>query len=1768
MNVKKLTFLISIFLFLAGCSDDDDNSNNRAKKRRTNPTPELPLSFTLDSRHTAHANKVALVFEEVEAGDALMLWRNSTCSGDRERDTTLSEGETADGVFRVQASFNPDILGTHSYSARIRRDGKESACVTQEISHQTATVVAGGDHTCGILQNGLLKCWGDGSDGRLGNGAAYNLGGTGVELYPVRIGSDFSVVVKKVVLGRRHTCALMSDHQVRCWGSNRSGQIGWWSGGTNARGDSGEEMTSLEAVDLGTVGGEPVPVWDIFAGANHTCALVGENAWALSVKCWGYNIDGQLGLGDINSRGDADNEMGDALPALELGSKGSVVALDGGLNFTCALFDDGSVRCWGERVHGQLGLNTVPTGKIGDESGEMGDSLVAVALGESDKAMALSAGNEHACVILQGGAVKCWGSNTYGQLGLGDTDHRGDQNSEMGDALPAVDLGTGRTAIAISAGRYHTCAILDNASLKCWGNNTYGQLGQGDNDNRGDNADEMGDDLASLNFGTRTVVGVSAGGSHTCAALSDDSILCWGRGTNGQLLQENNDEISSVESLKAADTGDTGSVIRDASMGTKHACAIFSHGRVKCWGDNQYGQLGQGNINPVGASTNGSKDEVWEIAPVDLGRGRTATKIAVGRHHSCALVRDGRGDEEGVVCWGKNDVGQLGRGEKGQNRGDQSSEMGDALRVIRWDGKKVLEMGAGEDFTCVLLDSNEIRCWGQNDQGQLGAGNTTVIGDDETVSLNTTTAVGFPGSTDPAALRVGRWHACAILDDARLICWGDNGSGQLGQASSGDLGDNESVGSVSPIDFGSTDTVTSASAGDEHTCAVLTAGATRCWGEGAAGRLGRNSETDVTGSPTTGDINFGLSRTINGVVLGSAHSCGIVSSWSSIACWGLNASGQLGIGHRGNVGTEANLVSNSIFPFLSTERLILGGEQTCILGPDRLLRCWGNNASGQLGVGNVLNRGGRTGKIIFAENLDAINAFTPQVNDFPLTVQTLASHVSTLFVSATDVEEGTRIRIYENTICSGSPGQELVASSEGDFDFEIPFNSELSQQRRQFSAVVVKPDGARTACLSKGSFALTLEDTTSIVAGGSHSCAILDNGLLKCWGLGSSGQLGTDATESIGDASSEDGANLHPVRIGSDPGLLIKKVVLGDNHTCALMEDYTLRCWGDNSSGQLGYEDTDNRGDDDGEMADLAAVDLGRIRGVGKNLAWDVSAGSDHTCALVGRHAKNLSVKCWGENSQGALGQESTSATIGGSSSEMGDDLPVIDLGTDVNPRYIGSGDNFNCVLFADGSVKCWGNNQVGQLGLGHANDKGESSGDMGDALPVVDLGTNLTARSISVGFDHVCAHLSDNTVRCWGSNQYGQLGIGNITSPKDIIGNESGEMGDALVAVDLGGKRVASLSSGFGYSCALFTDNSVKCWGYNVDGRLGVGDANNRGDGPGEMGSALPALSFGSGKTVLALSAGFVHACALLNDKSVRCWGSGSDGRLLSGATADINAPPIAALGLDYTDSPVRDFDMGETHACAVFGKGKVKCWGKNNYGQLGQGNTSSVGHATSGTRDELDEITAVDLGPDVTAVMVATGSNHSCAVVKNVRGEANSVRCWGKGDVGQLGNGRSDNLGDGANEMGENLESITFQSKIMNIQAGDDFTCVQLVSNDIQCWGKNDVGQLGRGDTLNIGDDEYAMGNMSWIELPGNSRPGGILSLGANHACASLSDDTLFCWGSDGDGQLGQSGSDNLGDDESISGLDPIDFGSTDTIVDVSAGEDHTCARLTVGR
>lgn len=401
---------------------------------------------------------------------------------------------------------------------------------------------------------------------------------------------------------------------------------------------------------------------------------------------------------------------------------------------------------------------------------------------------------------------------------------------------------------------------------------------------------------------------------------------------------------------------------------------------------------------------------------------------------------------------------------------------------------------------------------------------------------------------------------------------------------------------------------------------------------------------------------------------------------------------------------------------------------------------------------------------------------------------------------------------------------------------------------------------------------VTIVSPVRVFVGSYNGCLLFDDGSIKCWGDGAGGKLLAGSTTDRGDGANEMGSNLSFLNLGT--GRTVKDISIGYAHICAILDNDRVKCWGSNANGRLGLGDTASRGDGANESGDaLPFVDLGSGR-----TAKKIFAGFDHTCAIL----DNNDTKCWGNGIYGKLGGGST-ITLGDNLNEMGDNLPVVSLGSNRYAVDLALGNSHTCALLDNNTVKCWGRSNRGQLGYGNTLTLGDASGEMGDSLATVSLGSGKTAKALSAGQFHNCAILNDDTVKCWGYNNVGQLGQGNTTSR----GDGAGEMGDALAVTSLGTgltpEKIVSFNS---FNCVTFTDDSVKCWGQNTNGALGQGSTSTRGDGTGEMGNSLAFTNLGGSFIPTSLGIGYNHGCALSSTSSLKCWGRATQGALGNAST------------------------------------------------------------------------------------------------------------------------------------------------------------------------------------------------------------------------------------------------------------------------------------------
>jgi alpha-tubulin suppressor-like RCC1 family protein len=340
----------------------------------------------------------------------------------------------------------------------------------------------------------------------------------------------------------------------------------------------------------------------------------------------------------------------------------------------------------------------------------------------------VSAGWSHACALFSGGTIKCWGSNGHGQLG------NGKYNGSYYDSPTPVQVSGINNATQVSAGGTHTCALLSGGTVECWGDNSYGQLGNGK-----DNGSYYDSPTPVTVTGITEAGAIVSGERHTCALLSGGTVECWGWNSYGQL--GNGTTTNSTTPVQVSGITNATQVSAGGGGGY-HTCALLSGGAVECWGRNLYGQLGNGTT---------SKSSI----PVQVSGITNATQVSTGEGHTCAAVSGGT-----TRCWGNNLRGQLGNGT--------TSNSSTPVQVSGITNATQVSLGGGH--TCALLSGGTVECWGYNSYGSLGNGTTT----------NSSTPVQVSGITNATQVSAGYSYNCALLADSTIKCWGLNSDGQLG----------------------------------------------------------------------------------------------------------------------------------------------------------------------------------------------------------------------------------------------------------------------------------------------------------------------------------------------------------------------------------------------------------------------------------------------------------------------------------------------------------------------------------------------------------------------------------------------------------------------------------------------------------------------------------------------------------------------------------------------------------------------------------------------------------------------------------------------------------------------------------------------------------------------------------------------------------------------------------------------------------------------------
>jgi alpha-tubulin suppressor-like RCC1 family protein len=746
------------------------------------------------------------------------------------------------------------------------------------VDRQTTRLVVGDTHSCVLLNNGVVKCWGDNTFGQLGVPTIFS------SSTPVSVSSfGGGRHAIEIAAGKFHTCALLNDASVSCWGHNGFGSLGNGSTGSSY-GPSNINVLQFKSISAGgfntcgmtssreffcwgrnshyqvsqsivaTVVSSPVSislpveaeVLDYLAvGENHSCGMTITN----KLWCWGANADGQIGNGEVSTRSSFSETY--ALPIYT-----TVVSVSSGGKHTCLITNDNQIRCWGLNENGQLGDGTLNEDTTPRWIDDMSSTFIQL-------------GAHHSCAIVSTGEIMCWGSNEEGELG---------NNLTTASSVPVkVHLPDGVTAKEIAAGLSHTCALLDSDEVMCWGNNESGKIGDGTTTNR----------LVPTKVnGLRTAPG---SGSALASDISHNSAVLTASFSTTDVSSHRVLEYGTDETLDgithSIELGHFGK-IQHVAAGQHHSCVVITGGHVKCWGDNADGALGTG-------------DTVSHSIPTDVvGLSARARLVAVGRSHSCAVLSNGT-----LQCWGDNSAGQLGDGTVLTRFVPTTADISEVVDVV-----------LGDDFTCALQIKGVVSCWGSNDRLQFGAvGESSAIPVSVSVD-NSHTVLGLSASSSRVCavlsngtvrcwgdgsvvsnpgtfngpigdVSVAQHHACAVLRDGSAQCWGSDSHGQLGDGSS------DSSGNIVSVDFANGDSVVSVRSGENASCALLATGVVKCWGDGSTG-LTAQTDSDSVHSPVAVQL---LSNTsVLQISLATDHGCAL-GDQGQVKCWGNNSRIQQGI---------------------------------------------------------------------------------------------------------------------------------------------------------------------------------------------------------------------------------------------------------------------------------------------------------------------------------------------------------------------------------------------------------------------------------------------------------------------------------------------------------------------------------------------------------------------------------------------------------------------------------------------------------------------------------------------------------------------------------------------------------------------------------------------------------------------------------------------------------------------------------------------------------
>lgn len=1542
-------------------------------------------------------------------------------------------------------------------------------------------------------------------------------------------------------------CYVSSEGTWVCWGVNalaeantqtppknyykpvRLGEPGEWrtnsSGGIcniNTGGELWCRQESAAYSELVRMGNKSN--WtQVFSGGTHHCAInTADQAWCFGR---GYN-NGSMGNGEYGDASKLTKVDGNGWQRLMLGSLTS-----------CGVKDDNSLWCWGNNRYGIWGDGTQPA-----------SSAEPVLVATDNPWQELSFGFNHSCGIKADNSLWCWGNNSHGQLGLGSASSPNQllpENSAVTHASPQL-VQAGTQWLDVSAFNNSSCAIQTDNSLWCWGANHSNAAG----------ADTQDQDVLSPQLADNANTWINV--DHSCAQKADESIACWGNSHRGALGNDN--DTFSLEPIKVHANNNWISAAAGATVEWADGRTIFTntpYNHNRPWLDHDY--LNELDHQGWGCAVN-DQNELWCWGIGNLGqqadgefRNHSQIRkigtdsdwldVRAGYAHGCARKTD-----QTLWCWG------YGFDDVNANNGGFS-----AVPVAMDNNSQWLDYSTGAAHTCGIKADRTMWCWGYNPDGRIGNGTEDRL---------------YPRPVPPQQVSgdTGNWQqvsvyvgSCGVKVDGSLWCWGQHQPGT----------DKYEV-SFAPQKVSQTDNWNRVSIGERLGCGIRSDQSMACW-------------SDPNTFSTGGQSLITQPYRIHSVF--PQHQWQTVSVYRHKIC-GIAADDKvycMGLAHKGYNDAKSFPHTDDVFyatpePInnsLDFTQIDVAGYQGIGITTNGELYCWHGNelACGQGGQATPVDLGGDAiPEVEITSGPHAISGSTTATFEFQLTEGDDSSALFECQLDGGTWQPCSSPHTYDNlaigqhtfavraTDLFGNQSQPVSYSWEiRDFDGEPP-RTTFTNVETLFNTATwefTSNTGVEYYCSLNSADPTAFEPCSSpytaenladgihrlyvyavdaqgqpeeppksrsvIIRNGwmqakeSHTCHVRLDNSLWCWGENESGQLG------VGDFAPQN----RPIAVDDtfDWGF----VSTGKRHTCGIKTDGSLWCWGDNSDAQLGL------GSAAGDTDYFPTPQL-----VDNNRRWaEVHAGAEHTCAL---EQDNAELHCWGNNASGQLG--------------TGDNLERIQptaIATSQQWQYLASGEDHSCAVDTESKLHCWGANLHGQLGLGdYLNRNTPSLVSDNDEWQLLALGSN-----------HSCAtHVDRRYLYCWGDNRYSQLTASvtgaNANTPQQMpFKNREGN--DLSFTYN-----VNRLAAGHNHSCLVVyedeQDDVVFCWGQNQRGQLGNDhNLDIATDDDGFMVTAAQGLDF------TFVAAGRQHSCSYAKEEDRElCWGQTATGAVGNGVTTDneFYADPQLVQNRDasqWLTTPEALAGAGQ-HVCSIDVAGQLWCWGQANAGQVGDGSQRSR---------NVPILIATQTDQHIW-LEVKSGQQQNCGIQQEVTSGVASLWCWGNSDGAQngaandhaiptevllpqavtknntayqfdgldaysvgknhmcvvlsytdptglssdldrlfcRGNNRFGQLGDqigrqGSSEFAPVDEADNWQLVI----AGYDNTCAFKTDNTLWCWGNNRDGQLGTGDRVSTATPQAITSATDWQSIV----------LGQHYSCAIKQDNSAYCWGANRSGQLG---------------------------------------------